>query len=114
MLLTSDRRVARVLHLALGLLIAVEGAVNLALCIANERGIQLIAYHAAEVAGALLFMVPRTVTAGACILVCAFLAAAAIHALGHTLPFEHLVYAVAVLVVVTQYKTQFTQERPAA
>ena len=114
MFLTSDRRLARVLHLALGLLIVVEGAVNLGLCFANERGLQLIAFHAAQAVGALLFILPRTVSVGACILVCAFLAAAGVHALGHTLPFDHLVYAVAVLVVLTQYKAPVRSERPAA
>lgn len=114
MFLNSGRRAARALHLALGLLIVVEGAVNLGLCIANERGLQLIAFHTAQAVGALLFIVPRTVAVGACILVCAFLAAAGVHALGHTWPFTHLVYAVAVLVVFTQYKTPVSGERPAA
>jgi hypothetical protein len=58
--------------------------------------------------------VPRTVAAGACILVCAFLAAAGVHALGHTWPFDHLVYAVAVVVVWTQCEAPVSSERQAA
>lgn len=114
MFLSSDRRLARVLHLALGLLLVVEGAVNLGLCIVNERGMLLIAFHATQVVAALLFIVPRTLAAGACILVGAFLAAAGVHALEHTLPFEHLVYAVAVLMVWTRYKTPVGSERTTA
>jgi len=90
MFVNSARRSAGVLHLALGLLIFVEGSVNLGFCMANERDLELIAFHTAQAAGALLFIFPRTVAAGAWILICAFLAAAAVHALEHTLPFDHL------------------------
>jgi hypothetical protein len=111
---TSGNRVTRALHVALGLLIALEGALNLAHGFAGERDLQLIAFGGAEAAGALLFLWSRTIAAGACILVCAFLVAAGVHVLGHDPPFEHLVYAVAVLVVLTRYKEPFDPERPAA
>ena len=109
----SDRRSARALHLSLGLLLVVEGVVNLALCIVNERGVLLIAFHAVQVVGALLFILSRTVAAGACVLVCAFLAAAGVHALERTLPFDHLIHAVAVLIVWAQFRTRVSVERAA-
>jgi hypothetical protein len=111
---TSSYRVTRALHVALAALIALEGAFNLAHGFAAERDLQLIAFGVAEAAGALLFVWPRTIAAGACILVCAFLIAAGVHVLGHDPPFEHLVYAVAVLVVLAHYKEPFGPERPAA
>jgi hypothetical protein len=101
----SDYRLPKALHLALGLLIALEGASNLFHGAATDRDLQLIAFGAAEAVGAVLFLWPRTIAAGACILVCAFLVAAGGHVLGHDLPFEHLVYAVAVLIVVAHRKT---------
>jgi hypothetical protein len=111
---TSDYRLPKALHLALGLLIALEGTSNLFHGAGADRDVELIAFGAAEAVGAVLFMWPRTLAAGACILVCAFLVAAGVHVLGHDLPFEHLVYAVAVLVVVAHHKTPFSRERPAA
>jgi uncharacterized membrane protein len=109
-----DHRFSGALHIALGSLIAIEGAFNLAHGFAGERDPQLIAFGAAEIAGALLFTWSRTIAAGACILVCAFLIAAGVHVLGHDLPVEHLIYAVAVLVVLTNDKSQFGPARPAA
>jgi hypothetical protein len=110
----SDRRVLRVLHIALGLLLAIQGAINLFLCVVNARGLQLIAFHAVEVAGALLFIWSRTIVTGAWVLVGAYLAAAVVHALDRNPPFEHLVYAIAVLIVLAQVRTASRPEHSAA
>ena len=111
----SDDRLSRALHVALGLLLAVEGGINLARCLAGDHDPRLIAFSAVQTAGALLFTWSRTVGVGACILVCAFLIAAGVHALDrHDVPFEHLIYAVAVLVVVTHHKAATVRERLAA
>jgi cytochrome b561 len=93
---TPYHRLARVLHWALGLLILVEGAFNLAHGLASQRDLQLVAFGTAEAVGAILFAWSRTIAVGACVLVCAFLLAAGVHVLHRDLPIEHLVYAVAV------------------
>jgi uncharacterized membrane protein len=111
---TSYYRLPKALHLTLALLIALEGASNLFHGFGADRDLELIAFGAAEAVGGVLFIWSRTIAAGACILVCAFLVAAGVHVLGHDLPFEHLIYAVAVLVVAAHHKTSFSRERPAA
>jgi uncharacterized membrane protein len=111
---TPDHRLASALHLALGLLILVEGVFNIVHGLAGEGDAQLIAFGAAESVGAILFAWSRTIAVGACILVCAFLLAAGVHVLARDLPIEHLVYAVAVLVVVVHHGVRYGSERPAA
>ena len=111
---TADHRLAKALHVALGLLIALEGTFNVAHGLGNDLDPQLAAFGGAEVIGGLLFTWSRTIAAGACILVCAFLLAAGVHLLGHDLPFEHLVYAIAVLMVLAHQGRAFRADRPAA
>ncbi len=114
MLRTSDYRLPRALHFALGLLIVLEGSVNLAHGLSGARDAQLIAFGAAEVIGAVLFAWSRTIAVGACVLVCAFLIAAGVHVLARDWPFEHLVYAVAVLVVLAHHNSPYSSMPPAA
>lgn len=97
----SQRQSSIVLHLSLGLIIAAEGALNLVHGFSAQRDPQLIAFGAAEGLGALAFIWPRTLRVGGCVLVCTFLIAAVVHLLGGEFPSEHLVYAVAVLFVMT-------------
>ena len=87
------------LHIALGLTLAVEGVLTLVHAVAEHHDSHLLAYATMEVIAALLFIWPRTMRIGGCILVCAFLFAAVVHLLRGEFPSEHLVYAVAVLFV---------------
>jgi hypothetical protein len=86
-----------VLVLALGLIIAVEGALNLAGGLAAGIDHLQVAFGAAELAGAVMLPWPRTLPAGGCVLFCTFIVATVVHASGGDFPSEHLVYAVAVL-----------------
>ncbi|MGH7426843.1 MAG: hypothetical protein ACREMW_13860 [Gemmatimonadales bacterium] len=86
-----------ILHLALGLILAVEGVLTLIHGLSVHNAPHLIAFGAVEAIGALLFIWPRTLLVGGCFLLCAFLIAAAVHLLRGEFPSEHLVYAVAVL-----------------
>jgi hypothetical protein len=111
---TSHHRLPRALHLALACLIVVEGSFNLAHGLAEDRDLQLIAFGTAEAVGAVLFAWLRTIGVGTCILVCTFLIAAGVHVLERDMPIEHLVYAIAVLVVLSHYRTSLGPGRPAA
>jgi hypothetical protein len=98
-LAVSDYRYPRLLHLALALIIVVEGVLNIGRGRSAQDGL-LVCFGGAEAVGALLFVWPRAMAVGACVLVCTFLTAAGLHVVGHEFPSEHLVYAVAILVVV--------------
>jgi hypothetical protein len=111
---SSNRRAPAALHLVLALLIGAQGAINLVVCIFNARGLHLIGFHAAEVVGALLFVWPRTAVAGAWFLVCIYVAAAGVHAFERNWPFEHLIYAVAVLYVAARHDTSPIPENTAS
>lgn len=94
-------RSATVLHVALGVIFAVEGVLILIQAAsASHHDLHLFAFAGAEVLGALLFIWSRTMRIGACVLACAFVIAAVVHLLEGDFPSEHLVYAVAVLLVV--------------
>jgi hypothetical protein len=97
-LAVADYRLPRLLHMALALIIAIEGALNINRGLSEQHGL-LVCFGGAETVGVLLFVWPRAMAVGACILVCTFLIAAALHVAGHEFPSEHLVYAVAILVV---------------
>jgi hypothetical protein len=94
-------RASLVLHATLALIIALEGALNLIHGLSAQGDSQMIAFGSAEAFGALLFIWPRAMRVGACVLVCTFLIAAIVHVLRGEFPSEHLVYAVAVLFVAT-------------
>jgi hypothetical protein len=96
----SVRRWSGVLDLALGLIVGLEGVLILIQALSVQPDSHLIAFGAAEVIGALLFIWPRTMRIGACVLVCSFLIAVVVHLLEREFPSEHLVYAVAVLLAV--------------
>jgi hypothetical protein len=100
-----ESRSFKTLHLALGLLVLLEGGLNIAGGLSHERSLESIAFGTAEAVGAVLFMVPRTLAAGACILICAFLVAAAVHVVEWDSPIEHLVYGVAVLLVLAHHRS---------
>jgi uncharacterized membrane protein HdeD (DUF308 family) len=95
----SARRSSLTLHVALGLILAVEGALTMIHALSAHEDLHLLAFAAIEVIGALLFIWARTMRIGACVLVCAFIIAAVVHLLRGEFPSEHLVYAVAVLFV---------------
>jgi hypothetical protein len=59
----------------------------------------LIAFGTVQTIAAILFIWPRTMLVGGCILFCAFLVAAGVHVVRGEFPSEHLVYAVAVMSV---------------
>ena len=99
MLTASGDLLARPLHIALALIIAVEGVLNVNRGFSEHHGL-LVCFGVAEAIGALFFVWQRTLALGACILVCTFVIAAGFHIAGHEFPSEHLVYAVAILVVV--------------
>jgi hypothetical protein len=109
----SRRQLAVLLHLALGLIIAVEGTINVLHGLAPQDR-QLIAFGAAEGIGALVFLWPRALRVGGCVLVCTFLIAAVVHLLAGEFPSEHLVYAVAVLLVMTHGPGWWAPAGPAA
>ena len=114
MIRTSDDRLPNTLHWALAVLILLEGSVNLAHGFSGDHDAQLLSFGAAEVLGAALFAWSRTIAAGACVLVCGFLIAAGVHVLGHDWPFEHLIYAVAVLLVLAHHRLPHDATPPAA
>ena len=95
----SVNRSSMTLHLALGLILAVEGGLTLIHGLSAHDDLHLLAFAATEVIGALLFVSHRTMRIGGCFLVCAFVIAAVVHVLRGEFPSEHLVYAVAVLFV---------------
>jgi hypothetical protein len=111
---TTTERLLRALHLALALLIAAEGTVNLVHGFSPQRDPQLIAFGTAETVGALLLPWTPTLAMGVCVLACTFVIAAAVHLLAHDFPSEHLVYAVAVLSVMAHHRGQMTSDQPAA
>jgi len=98
----SEHQSPTLLHVALALIIAVEGAINLVHGLSAQEDLQLVAFGTAEAVGALVFIWPRSLRVGGCILVCTFLVAAVVHLLAGDFPSEHLVYAVAVLFVMTR------------
>jgi hypothetical protein len=102
-----------VLHLALGIIIAVEGALNLIHAFSAQTDHLLMAFGAAEATGAPLFMWPRTILVGGCLLFCTFVIAAVVHVSGGEFPSEHLVYAVAVLFVMTRGRDSRESREPA-
>jgi hypothetical protein len=112
-LTASGRRLPRLLHVALALIIAVEGALNVSRGFSEQHGL-LACFGGAEAVGALLFMWPRAMAVGACILVCTFLIAAGFHIAGLAFPSEHLVYAVAILVIGAQRRQPPASEQTAA
>ena len=99
MLVPSVNRSSVTLHLALGLILAIEGVLTLIHAFSAHEDVYLLAFAAIEVIGALLFIWPRTIRIGGCLLVCTFVIAALVHLVRGQFPSEHLVYAVAVLFV---------------
>lgn len=113
MIIASGYALPRLLHIALALILAVEGALNV------ERGVSeqhrlLVCFGIAEAVGALFFVWQRAIAAGACILVCTFLIAAGLHIAEREFPSEHLVYAVAILVVLIHRRQPATSHQAAA
>jgi uncharacterized membrane protein YphA (DoxX/SURF4 family) len=98
---TALRLSPELLRTALGILIGAEGTLNIIQALSAQPDYLLLAFGAAEAAGAVLVLWPRAVLFGACFLSCTFLVAAVVHVSGGDFPFEHLVYAVAVLFVVS-------------
>lgn len=96
------RRASTVLHIALGLILAAEGAIILSGAVSEHHEGQLIAFGAAQIVGAVLFVWRRTILMGGCVVLCASLIAACVHAFEGEFPAAHLVAAVAVLYVVVQ------------
>ena len=88
-----------VLHVALGLILVVEGTLTLVHALSVHHDSHPVAFGTVEAMAALLFIWPRTIRLGGCILFCAFLIAAVVHLLRGEFPSEHLVYAVAALFV---------------
>ena len=95
----SARRWSRALHLALGLILAVEGSLTLRHALFAHEDLHFRAFAAIQWVGALLFIWPRTLQVGGCILACVYLIAAVVHGLRGEFSAEHLVYTVAVLTV---------------
>src|SRR5712692_988249 len=93
------RRSFTILHVALGLILAVEGALTLVHALSMHHDAHLIAFGTVKTIAALLFIWPRTMLVGGCVLFCTFLIAAAVHVVRREFPSEHLVYAVAVMLV---------------
>ena len=92
----SPRRSAILLHIALGLILAVEGAIILVRGLSVEHDSLLVCFGAVELIAATLFVWPRTILIGACGLICASLIAAVFHIIAGEFPSEHLVAVVAV------------------
>lgn len=99
----SPSRLSRTLHLALGLILTLEGVLTLIHALAEHHDLHLLAFASLQVSGALLFTWPRTIRIGACILVCTFAIAAIVHFARGEFPSEHLVYIIAVLFVMTHH-----------
>ena len=93
---SSPRRSAMLLHIVLGLILAVEGVIILVRGLRIEHDSLLVAFGAVELISAALFIWPRTVRIGACGLICASLVAAVFHIIEGEFPSEHLVAVVAV------------------
>jgi hypothetical protein len=89
------------LHVGLGLILAIEGSQTLVHALSVHRDFHLIAFGAVQAIAALFFIWPRTMLIGGCFLVCAFLIAAVVHVLRGEFPSEHLIYAIAILFVMT-------------
>jgi len=102
------------LHIALGLILAVEGVLMLVHAVAAHHDPHLLAFAAIQGIAALLFIWPRTMRIGGCVLVCAFVIAAVVHLLRGEFPSEHLVYAVAVLFVMIHGSGRRAQHGQAA
>ena len=96
----DNARAATGLYVALGLIFVVEAVMTLrhALSVHHDGHLALVA--ATQGIGALLFIWPRTIRIGACILVCLFLISAVVHAVRGEFAAEHLVAAIAVLFIV--------------
>ena len=101
MLNVIPRRFSTSLRAALGLILALEGTLTLIHSLSVHHDPHSIAFGATETVAAMLFILPRTMRVGGCILFCAFLIGAGIHLLHGEFPSEHLVYALAVLLVMT-------------
>ena len=93
---SSPRRSAMLLHIGLGLILAVEGVIILVRGLSVEHDSLLVCFGAVEVIAAALFVWPRTILIGACGLICASVIAAVFHIMEGEFPSEHLVAVVAV------------------
>ena len=96
---SSPRRSTMLLHIVLGLILAVEGALVMVRGFSVAHDSLLVLFGAVELVSAAFFVWPRTVRLGACGLICAFLVAAVFHISHGEFPSEHLVAAVAVALV---------------
>lgn len=89
-------RVPAALHVALGIILAIEAGLTLSHALSVHHDMHLALVGAIQGLGALLFVWPRTMRAGACVLICLFLISAVVHLVRGEFPSEHLVYAIAV------------------
>jgi uncharacterized membrane protein HdeD (DUF308 family) len=89
-------RASTALYVALGLILVIEAVLTLrhALSVHHDQHLALVAVT--QGIGALLFIWPRTMRIGACLLVCLFLISAVVHAFRGEFASEHLVSAIAV------------------
>lgn len=97
MINASAHRLSRVLHLALGLILVVEGALTLRHAMSEHHDLHLVAVATAQILAALLFTWPRTVRIGGWVLVAMFVISAGDRLLRGDFPAAQLVYVVAVL-----------------
>lgn len=84
------------LKVTLGIVLAIEAGLILYHAVSAHHDLHLALVGAVQGLGALLFIWPRTMRAGACVLICLFLISAVVHLVRGEFPSEHLVYAIAV------------------
>ncbi len=113
-MLPLSGRLSVALRVAIAFILLAEGIITLANAIAAPEDLDVVVFASAEILGALFFIWSRTVRVGACFLICAFAAAAAVHALGGEFPSEHLVYALSVFFVAIHTTSSQTRHEAAA
>lgn len=100
MINASDHRLSRVLHLALGLIFAIEGALTLRHALSEHHDLHLLVMATTQTLAALLFTWPRTMRIGGWVLVAMFTISAGIQLLRSDFPTAQLVYVIALVFMI--------------